>query len=57
MLDQHQIDIILASPGSYRFWCVYGNNGDPFFSHQPHGHVLHRVTDSEWQAQAKRGLP
>lgn len=54
MLTAHQIDAILAAPGSYSYLCVYGPTGDPFFAHTAMGHVLHVVSAADRKHQAQR---
>lgn len=54
MLNDKQIQAILASPGSYVYWCVMSAYGDPFWAHTPVGRVLHTVTESERDAMRER---
>lgn len=56
MFTKAQIDVILASPGSYNHWCVLGPHGDPFWSHTRIGHVLKTVTPAEREAQRVRAM-
>lgn len=56
MLTKRQMDNILATPGSYTYWCVTSPTGDPFWSHSRIGRVLHTVTPTERAAQRERML-